>query len=250
MLGQIKSNEEIELMKKSGKICATALKKILENVDVGVELLTLNRIANEEIEKQGASASFMTVEDYRFTICTTINEQVVHGIPTNRKLQSGDVLGIDIGALYKGFHSDLAISVGVGDISDDAKVFLDVGKKTLDRALTFAKAGNKIGDISATIQNGVESAGYSIIKNLTGHGVGKKLHEKPLVPGFGKTGTGLTLEENMTIAVEVIYAKGSGEVGLEKDNWTISTLDGSLGGLFEKTIQVTKNGPIVLTPYL
>ncbi|KKR78029.1 MAG: Methionine aminopeptidase [Candidatus Curtissbacteria bacterium GW2011_GWA1_40_9] len=246
----VKTNEEIEIMKKSGKICAQALRKVLDNVKVGISCNTLDIIAQEEVEKLGATPSFKTVEDYKYTICTTVNAQVVHGLPTNRILQDGDIIGIDIGALYNGFHSDLAISVPVGKITKDEQKFLDIGKNTLQKAINEAKVGNRIGDISATIQEVIEGAGYSIVKSLTGHGIGKELHEEPMIPGFGKKGTGSKILENMTIAIEVIYAQGSGEVGLEKDNWTISTKDNSLGGLFEKTIAVKGGGPIVLTPYL
>lgn len=246
----IKTKKELELMKISGKICAQALKKVLENVKPGVTCRQLDIIARQEIEKKGARPSFMTVDGYKHTICTTINEQVVHGIPTNRKLEEGDVLGIDIGALYNGYHSDLAISVPVGHVSRDKQEFLEIGKNTLKAALLAAKPGNHIGDISSVIQKGIEGAGYSIVKNLTGHGVGKELHEEPMIPGFGKNGTGPSIQENMTLAIEVIYTQGSGEVGVEKDNWTISSTDGSLGGLFEQTVAIQKSGPIVLTPYL
>lgn len=245
-----KTKEEIEKMKIAGKICAEALKKVVANIKTGVSCKELDDIARREIEKRGASPSFMTVKEYKHTICTTINNQVVHGIPTNRILKEGDIIGIDIGALYEGYHSDLAITVPVGQIEENTEKFLEVGKKTLKRAIGAAVVGNKIGDISQTIQSGVEDAGFSIVKNLTGHGVGKELHEEPLIPGFGKKGVGLRVEENMTLAIEVIYTKGSGDVILEKDNWTISSEDGSLGGLFEQTILTTKNGPIVLTPYL
>ncbi len=246
----IKTKKELETMKISGKIAAMALKKVLENVRPGVKCVDLDTIARREIEAGGATSSFMTVEDYKWTICTTINDQVVHGIPGETILASGDVLGIDIGALYKGFHSDLAISVGVGEISPDRKKFLEVGETTLNKAIAVARSGARIGDISQTIQNGVEEAGYSIVKNLTGHGVGRELHEDPMIPGFGKTGRGMEIKEGMALAIEVIYAQGSGKVKLENDDWTISTVDGSLGGLFEKTIAVTKGGPIVLTPYI
>ena len=244
-----KSDEEIELMKISGKICAKSLKKVMENIKEGVSCRKLDQIAKEEIEKMGAASSFMTVEDYKWTICTTINDQVVHGIPGDRTLNNGDILGIDVGALYQGFHSDTAISVGIGKLSKSAIKFLEIGKQTLQRAIQQAKIGNTIGDISATIQHGIENAGYSIVTSLTGHGVGRKLHEDPMIPGVGKQGTGLKLVQNMVLAIEVIYAQGSGEVKLEKDNWTISTVDGSLGGLFEQTIAISKGGPIVLTPY-
>lgn len=246
----VKTKEELELMKISGIICAQALKKVLENVKPGVTCRELDNIARQEIEKRGATSSFMTVEGYKYTICTTINEQVVHGIPTARKLEEGDILSIDIGALYKGYHSDLAITVPVGKITKDTQTFIDTGKQTLKLALKQVEVGNRIGDISASIQEGIENAGYSIVKSLTGHGVGTGLHEDPMIPGYGKKGTGPVIQENMTLAVEVIYTKGSGEVGVERDNWTITSADGSLGGLFEQTIAVKRSGPIVLTPYL
>lgn len=246
----VKTNKEIEIMKMSGKIAGLALKKVLDNVKPGVSCRQLDRIARHEIEAHGATSSFMTVDDYKWTICTTINDQVVHGIPGETVLKEGDVLGIDIGALYKGYHSDLAISVPVGQIDEDKQKFLEVGKNTLKKAITKATPGARIGDISQAIQEGVESAGYSVVKNLTGHGVGRELHEEPMVPGFGKAGKGPEIKDGMTLAIEVIYAQGAGDVKLEKDDWTISTNDGSLGGLFEQTIAVTKHGPIVLTPYV
>ncbi len=246
----IKSEKEIDLMKKSGSICANALKKVRENIKPGVSCKFLDEVARNEIEKQGATPSFMTVENYQYTICTTINEQVVHGIPTDRILKSGDIIGIDIGALYKGFHSDLAITIPVGKISRQTQNFLSRGESTLKKAIIKAVPGNRIGDISSTIQDSIESAGYSVVKELTGHGVGKMLHEEPFIPGFGKPNTGPTITENMTLAIEVIYTAGSGEIGLEKDNWTIRAADGSLGGLFEQTVLITKSGPVVLTPYV
>lgn len=237
-------------MKISGKINAQALKKVLENVKVGVTCFALDKIAKQEIEKRGASPSFMTVDNYKWTICTTLNEQVVHGIPTKQPLKDGDILGIDIGALYYGFHSDMAITVPICKVSPAVENFLKVGKKTLEKAISCAKIGNRIGDISATIQRNIESAGYSIVKSLTGHGIGRELHEEPMIPGFGKSKTGPKIRQNMVLAIEVIYNQGSGDVKLEKDNWTITSVDGSLAGLFEQTVAVTKNGPIVLTPYL
>ncbi len=247
---QIKTEEEIKIMKRSGQICAKALKKVLNNVKPGVTCLSLDAIAREEIEKRGATSSFMTVEGYKYTICTTINEQVVHGIPTGRKLKEGDILSIDIGALYNGYHSDLAITVPVGKVSKDTQAFIDTGMQTLKAALKQVKVGNYIGDISESIQKGIENSGYSIVKSLTGHGVGTTLHEDPMVPGHGKKETGPQIKKNMTLAVEVIYTNGSGEVGVEKDNWTITASDGTLGGLFEQTVAVKRSGPIVLTPYL
>lgn len=245
-----KTKEEIEIMKKSGRICSEALKEVLKNVKPQVSCYQLDLIAEKEIQKRGASPSFKSVDNYSWTICTTVNEQVVHGIPNERKLVEGDVLGIDIGAQYENYHSDLAISIPIGQVSAEKAKFLKIGKQTLEEAIREAKINNRIGDISHTIQESIEKNGYSIVKSLTGHGVGRELHEEPLVPGFGKKGSGPIIEENMVLAIEVIYASGSGAVVVEDDGWTISTADGSLGGLFEKTVAVTKNGPIVLTPYL
>lgn len=245
----VKSKSEIEIMKKAGEICSYAMKKVLATVKVGAVCSELDNIAREEIEKAGATSSFMTVDDYKWTICTTINDQVVHGIPTETALKEGDILGVDIGACYKEYHSDMAISVPIGKIGTEDQKFLEIGKKTLKKAISAALIGNYIGDISQTIQDNIEGAGFSVVKNLTGHGIGKSLHEEPMVPGFGKRKTGPKIRKNMVLAIEVIYAKGSGEIKLEKDNWTISTRDGSLGGLFEQTVAITDKGPIVLTPY-
>ena len=246
----VKTQEEIELMRISGKICAQVLQEVLTNVRPNVSCLELDSIAKEAIEKQQAISSFMTVDTYRWTICTTINNQVVHGIPTTRVLKEGDIIGIDIGALYKGFHTDMAITVPVGKISQSTQKFLDVGAQALRVVIKKAKVGARIGDISAKIQGMIEGAGYAVVKSLTGHGVGRELHEKPMVPGFGKSGTGPKISKDMTLAIEVIYTQGSGEFRLEEDGWTIVAKDGSLSGLFEQTILTTQNGPIVLTPYL
>ena len=237
-------------MKQAGQICAEALRSVLAEVKVGVSCAFLDQVAEKEIESRGASSSFKTVDDYKWTICTTINEQVVHGIPTDYRLKDGDVLGIDIGAYFQGFHSDMAISVPVGNVAESAQKFLDVGRETLKKAISKAMPGGRIGDISQTIGDNVEKAGYLPVRVLTGHGVGRELHEEPMVPCFGKSGTGPIVLENMVLAIEVIYTEGAAELNLEKDNWTFSTIDGSLGGLFEQTIAVTKAGPIVLTPYL
>ena len=244
-----KSDEQVEIMKKAGKICAQALRKVLDEIKVGTYCKKLDIIAQSEIENMGASPSFKTVDNYAWTICTTINDQVVHGIPNDTRLQDGDIVGIDIGAFYKGFHSDLAITVPVGKINKETEKFLAIGQDTLNKAIQKARIGNYIGDISQTIQNNIEGAGYSVVTSLTGHGVGRKLHEDPMVPGIGKRGTGPKILKNMTLAIEVIYTQGSGDVVLEKDGWTISSADGSLGGLFEKTVAIGQNGPIVLTPY-
>lgn len=246
----VKTASEIEKIRKSGEICAIALKKVLANVRPGIACLELDEIARTEIEKRGGTSSFMTVDNYKWTICTAINDQVVHGIPGKIVLKEGDIIGIDIGALFEGYHSDAAITVGVGKIPESTQGFLETGTKTLEAAIKKAQVGNRIGDISSTIQEMIESANYSVVKSLTGHGIGQNLHEDPLIPGLGRPRTGPKILENMALAIEVIYTQGSPEVVLEPDGWTIVTKDGSLAGLFEKTIALTESGSIVLTPYL
>ncbi|OGD84192.1 type I methionyl aminopeptidase [Candidatus Curtissbacteria bacterium RBG_13_40_7] len=245
----IKTLQEIETMKMSGGICAGVLKKLIANVKSGQTCSALDKIAQSEIEKQKSTPSFMTVEGYKWAICTTLNDQVVHGIPNERKLREGDILGMDLGVCYSGYHSDMAITLPIGEVLLSTEKFLKVGRETLERAIHQAQVGNTIGDISATIQEEIEGAGYSVVKSLTGHGIGRNLHEEPLVPGFGKKGKGTKILKNMTLAIEIIYTQGSGEVVQERDGWTIKSADGSLGGLFEKTVVTSEDGPIVLTPY-
>lgn len=234
----------------SGKIAAQALKRVLANLNTNVLFSRLDKIAHDFILSAGAQPSFTTVDDYQYTTCITKNSEVVHGIPRPIPANDGDIISIDTGAVYKGLHSDIATTVPVGQIPPSTQKFLNVGKSTLSLAIEQARVGNTIGDISSTIGENVQSAGYSVVKSLTGHGVGYQLHEEPMIPGFGKKHTGAKIKEGMTLAIEVIYAQGSGEVLLQKDGWTISTVDGSLAALFEQSILVAKNGPIVLTPYL
>lgn len=246
-----RSLEELDFMRQSGKISAYALKKVLMFVRAGVTGLELDRIVTEEIKKRGGKIAFVTVDDYMFSTCITINEQVVHGIPTDRKLKDGDVVSIDLGCIYKGWFSDTAWSVVVGDKAKyiQENKFLNIGEEALWKGIKQAVEGNTIGDISAVIQNTVEKEGYSIVRSLVGHGIGKSLHEDPEVPGFGKAGKGLVLQKGMTLAIEVIYTKGRSNVLIEKDGWTISSADGSLGGLFEMTVIVGTSAPEVLTDW-
>ncbi len=256
MKSNIRSSEELALMRKSGDICAKALLKVLDAVAVGVTTLALDQIAENEIKRLGGEISFQTVEDYPNTICVSVNDEVVHGLPTGYTLQYGDVVGIDIGALYKGWHSDLAETVVVDKdakkgkpISQSTQVFLATGKKALWAAIDQARDGKKVGDISNAMQTIVEGKGYSMVRALTGHGVGRELHEDPIIPCFGKPGKGEDLKAGMTIAVEVIYNMGKPDVSWKNnDGWTIATADGSLSGLFERTVHITNGNPEILTP--
>lgn len=234
-------------MREAGRIAALALAEVESHIKIGVSTNELDKIAQSVILKNKAESSFKKVKGYKYCICATPNDRVVHGIPGNYKLKKGDVIGIDLGAFYKGYHSDLAHTYIVGGDGGSKKKFLEVGERALWKAISKAKVGNKIGDISNEIQNTVEGAGYSVVKELVGHGVGKELHEDPLVPGIGKKGTGVEIKEGMVLAIEIIYNMGKPDVSLLSDNWTIISKDNSYSGLFERTVAVTKKGPVVLT---
>lgn len=241
-----RTEHQLKLMRKSGQITARALKKALEAVVPGINLLKIEQIAADEIMNLGGKLSFPTVEGYKWATCLTVNDELVHGIPRDITLKEGDIFSIDIGAMYKGWHTDAAWSVLVGGGNPR---FLLVGEEALWKAVKQAIAGNRIGDISAGIQETIESVGYSVSQTLVGHGVGRELHEDPIIPGIGKKGTGEKLLENMTIAIETIYAEGNAEVYLAPDGWTYITKDKSLGGLFEMTIVVRKERAEVLTDW-
>jgi methionyl aminopeptidase len=241
----VKTPQEIELMRESGKISALALKNVISAVKTGVTLKELDKIAEKTILNAGAKPSFKMVEGYQYTTCLNINAGVVHGIPGSYILKKGDLLSIDLGAFYKGFHSDLSWTLEVE--SNEEQKFVETGKEALEVAIFNCVVGNHVGDISNAIQTVVERAGYTVSRDLVGHGVGRDLHEDPYVPGYGKKGSGPLLKEGMVLAIEIIYQKGSPKLVLEDDNWTLSTADNSLSGLFEHSVAVTKNGPVVLT---
>lgn len=238
--------DELKLMRISGEMTAKALKKVLNSVKPGISLLRLDQIAEEEINRLGGESSFKTVPGYHWTTCLTINQEVVHGIPRDIVLKEGDVVSIDLGALYQGWHTDAAWSMVVGKPQSK---FLQVGEAALWNGVKQAVNGHKIGDISHGIQSTIEGGGYSVVRSLVGHGVGKSLHEDPEIPGFGTSGKGLTLVAGMTIAIEAIYTEGKPDVVLDEDGWTISVKDGSLGGLFEMSVIVGEKKVEVLTDW-
>ncbi len=246
-MSYLKTEKEIQIMREAGRISALAMKEVEKNLKPGVSTLELDQIVEKVFKDNGADSAFKKVEDYKYSICTTPNDWVVHGIPDDYRLKDGDIVGVDLGALYKEYNSDMAHTFIVGQVSSETKKFLEVGEKALWEAISVAKVGNRVGDISNTIQSIVEGAGYSVVKELVGHGVGKTLHEEPMIPGRGQSGTGKKLEEGMVIAVEIIYNFGKPGISLLDDGWTIATKDGSLAGLFERTIAITKKEPVVLT---
>lgn len=255
-----KSERELELMRESGKIAALALKAALDVVNAGISGLEIDKVAEKEIYKLGGDLSYKSVPGYKWASCITINEQVVHGIPTDRKIKEGDLVSIDLASVFKGWHTDCAWTVLIRgqktdsrrQIAEDRRQkerFLEVGKEALWLGIKEAVEGNTVGDIGAAIQGKVEGEGYHVVRSLVGHGVGKSLHEEPEIPGFGKKGAGITLRKGMTLAIEVIYAMGTQDVVLEEDGWTYSSADGSLAGLFEMTVIVGKKEAKVLTDW-
>ena len=252
---KVRAEKELELTRESGRITALALRKVLQAIRVGVSGLELDRIAEEEIKGLGGEPSFKTVEGYKWTICITINEEVVHGIPTDRKLKNGDLVSIDLGTVYKGWHTDAAWSVLVQSSKfkvksyEEKEKFLEAGEEAMWAGIKQAVEGKRIGDISAAIQGKVEGSGYSVVRSLIGHGVGRELHEEPEVPGYGTAHRGMELKAGMTLAIEAIYNMGSYEVELAKDNWTYLSVDRSLAGLFEMSIIVGKKEAKVLTDW-
>ncbi|MEM4259581.1 MAG: type I methionyl aminopeptidase [Candidatus Pacearchaeota archaeon] len=255
----LKSKEEIKKMKQGGIILSSVLYELLKNIRPGVSELEIDKLAEKLIKEKGAEPGFKKVEGYNHSICVSTNNSVVHGIPTNYKFKKGDVVGIDCGIFYEGFHTDMAETIRVStdnrqqttnNKKDKIDEFLNTGKKALNDAIRMVKAGNRVGHISRAIQTRIEGEGYSVVRSLVGHGVGRKLHEEPEIPGYLTTKISKTplLIEGMTIAVEAIYNMGKSDVVLSReDNWTIRTADGSISGLFERTVLVTKKGPVVLT---
>lgn len=253
--------KKIEKMTIGGKMLSEVLWEVLSHVKPGVSELELDALAEKLILKKGGYPGFKKVKGYHHTVCVSTNDVVVHGVPSSYTLKEGDVIGIDCGVFYEGYHTDMSETVVVKSsnlpagkaglkVQSDTEKFLNTGKKALEEAIKQAKIGNRVGNISQTIQTIVEGGGYSIVRSLVGHGVGKKLHEEPQIPGYLEEKIEKTplLKEGMTIAIEVIYNMGKADVTYgNSDGWTISTKDGSLSGVFERTIAVTKDGPVVLT---
>ena len=248
-----KTKKKIEIMKKAGVMLGEVLDQVLRAAGPGVTEIELDRLAERLILEKGGESGFKKVDGYQHTICVSTNDVVVHGIPKERVLQDGDILGIDCGVYLEGFHTDMAETIIVGKGTDESvKNFLRVGKKAMYDGILQAKAGHRVGHISRAMQDTMEGGGYSVVRSLVGHGVGKELHEEPEIPGYLEKEIRKTpvLEEGMTIAVEAIYNMGKPGVKYDgSDDWTIVSEDGSLAGLFERTILVTPNGPELITHF-
>ena len=244
----IKSKSEIEKMRLAGKITGDALRLIEKHIRPGVSTLELDKIAYDFIKKQGAIPSFLNYNGFPGSICASPNSWVVHGIPSkNIVLKEGDIISIDMGACKDGYHGDAARTFAVGKISDEAQKLIDVTKQSFFEGIKHATHGAKLGDVSAAIQEYVEKHGYSVVRDLVGHGIGRNLHEDPSVPNFGRAGKGVKLAAGMTIAVEPMVNEGEYDVVVLDDDWTVETEDGSLSAHYENTILITRGECEILT---
>jgi len=248
----IKTQKEIDFIRKSCRIVAETLRLVGSNVKVGVTTYELDHISEDYIRSNNAIPAFKGYSQgglpgFPGSVCTSINDEVVHGIPGQRKLEEGDIISLDVGVLKNNYYGDAALTVAVGKISNEKKMLLEVTEKSLQLGIEQAKSGNRVHDISAAVQDYVEQNGFSIVRDLCGHGVGKFLHEDPAVPNFGKRGTGAKLKKGMTIAIEPMVNAGRYEVMTSPDGWTVITADASPSAHFEHTILVLDNSPEILT---
>ena len=242
-----KSQRELDQMAKAGAVVARTLELLADHVRPGVTTGELDRIADDFIRSRGGVPTFKGYRGYPASICTSPNDMVVHGIPGRYCLREGDVLSVDVGVTLGGFVGDSAYTFPIGEVSEEADGLLVACQAALAAGIEQVRAGNHVGDISAAVQRVTEEAGYSIVRSLVGHGVGRSMHEEPQVPNFGQPGRGPLLAEGMTLAIEPMINAGGPEVYLARDRWSISTEDGSLSAHFEHTIAVTDSGPEVLT---
>jgi len=243
----LKSPQEIEKMRRANRIVAEILREIKTAAQPGVTTLELEELAQELLIRQRARSAFKGYNGYPAALCTSVNEEVVHGIPSRRALKEGDILSLDFGVIYEDYYGDAAITLPVGRISDEAQRLLRVAEEALYLAVDQARAGHHLSDISAAIQRHVEENGFSVVRDFVGHGIGKFLHEKPQVPNFGEPGRGIRLQPGMTLAIEPMINAGGYEIVILEDGWTAVTKDRSLSAHFEHSVAVTENGPYILS---
>jgi methionyl aminopeptidase len=253
MIIEIKSAEEIALMRQAGKIVAEILNILVENIKPGVRTKDMDIIAERELKKRGAESSFKGYHGYPATVCVSVNDEIVHGIPGDKVFKEGDIVSLDFGAKFKGFHGDAAVTVPVGKVNPSVQRLIDTTRESLEKGIAAAQAGANLGDISAAIQEHAQSRGFSLVREYTGHGIGRKMHEDPQIPNsteppYGlKPGTGPVLKKGMALALEPMLNAGDWHTRVAEDQWTVLTADGSLSAHFEHTIVIDDNKPEVLT---
>jgi len=243
----IKTPEEIQIIREGGRILSATLKSLEKMVKPGITTIELDRAAEALILVAGGKPAFKGYEGFPYSLCTSVNENIVHGYPSNYALKDGDIVKLDLGVLYKGFNTDSAITVAVGDVSYEAKRLINVTKKSLRLGIKKAKIGNTIGDIGNTIQRCIEDQGFGVVRDLCGHGIGKTVHEDPKIPNYGKRQSGAPLVEGMVICIEPMVTMGDYNIKNSKDGYGYATVDNSLSAHFEHTIAITRSGPKILT---
>ena len=244
----LKSPRELALMRQAGRIVARVLDRFREVVRPGITTAELEEVALQIIEREGGIPSFKGYRGYPAAICASINEEVVHGIPSpKRVLKEGDIVSLDVGAIYKGYHGDAAITLPVGAVNEEVQRLLEVTQGALHAGIAQAHPGNRLGDISAAIQRYVESRGFNVVREYTGHGIGQEMHEEPQIPNFGPPNRGPRLRPGMTMALEPMVTAGDWRTRTLSDGWTVVTADGSLSAHFEHTIAITDGEPEILT---
>ncbi|MDD5122072.1 MAG: type I methionyl aminopeptidase [Dehalococcoidales bacterium] len=243
----IKSSRELELMRRAGRSTAVVLKKLSESVKPGMKTSQLDEIANEEARMLGGRPTFKGYQGFPASLCVSINNEIVHGIPGERVIQEGDIVSLDFGLEIDGFQGDTAVTVAVGAVSPEVTRLIDVTRDSLQAGIDAARHGNRIGDVSAAIQEYVETRGFSVIREYTGHGIGRDMHEDPQIPNFGRAGTGLVLKKGMTIAIEPMVTNGRWLTRVGNDRWVVYTADGSLAAHFEHTIAIWDGQAEILT---
>ena len=243
----LKSSDELASMKQAGNLVAKTIATMKDAIRPGITTGELDKLAEDVIRNHGGIPAFKGYHGFPASICSSVNEQVVHGIPGIRKLDCGDIISIDIGTIVDGFYGDAAVTLPVGDISDEAKRLLAVTEGSLMAGIDKALAGNRLSDISNAVQMYVEGEGFSVVRDYVGHGIGRSMHEDPQIPNYGQPGRGPRLEPGMVLAIEPMVNVGSYRVETLEDNWTVVTADRSLSAHFEHTVAVTENGPVILT---
>jgi methionyl aminopeptidase len=247
----IKSAREIEVMRRANVIVAEVLQELKNKVAPGVTTLELDEVAEELTLKKKATPAFkgyqMAGRVYRHALCASINDEIVHGIPSNRALKEGDIIGLDYGVIFQGYYGDSAMTVGVGKVSDEAERLMRVTEKALYLGIEQLMDGERMGKLSSIIQQTAEDAGFSVVRQFVGHGIGKRLHEEPPVPNYGNADSGLRLRQGMVLAIEPMVNLGGYEVRIKDDGWTAVTNDGSLSAHFEHSVAITENGPYILS---
>lgn len=244
---ELKSKREIELMREAGKIVAEVLELLKKQVGPGIKTKELDKIAEELIRKRGGVPAFKGYRGYPASLCISIDDEVVHGIPGDRVVREGQIVSLDVGVQKEGYFADGAFSVAVGKVPAEAARLLQITEEALYLGLDFFRVGNRLGDVASAIEQKVEGANFSVVRELVGHGIGRQMHEDPAVPNYGKPGTGMEIKPGLVVAIEPMVNAGDWPVELKPDGWTMSTRDGSLSAHFEHTVAATEDGPLVLT---